>query len=332
MISYEGNATFGVYPSLLVYDHTCQQWWAKGEIGHFLTTVEHPATTSPRIGDFRAECSQAQFESIVSRALDYIAAGDIYQVNLAQRFVASISGSGSLFQLYSLLRAASPAPMAAYLCLGGTELLSSSPESFLDMHERTISTRPIKGTRPRSITSPADDLAIVDLLTSQKERAELIMITDLLRNDLGQVCEYGSVTVDELLKLESYEHVHHLISTISGRLRADVSHGAALHACYPGGSITGAPKRRAREVIAELEPSPRGLYTGAVGYFNVASRSQFNITIRSLVREADSLHYHVGAGIVADSDPTAEYEETLQKARGLRIAVNNFIKGSQFAP
>lgn len=331
MITYEGRATFGIFPDLLVYDHASHQWFTCGAIDQLLITADQPLTTSGddfEIADFQPSSSQADFEGMVSAALEYIAAGDIYQVNLAQKFTAECHGPPSLFPLYQTLRTASPAPMAAYLSLGQRELLSSSPETFLDMVGLRISTCPIKGTRPRHPLSVADDLAITELLTSEKERAELIMITDLLRNDIGQVCEYGSVAVDALLQLETYEQVHHLVSTVSGQLRSDVSHASALAACYPGGSISGAPKKRACEIIQELEPVPRGLYTGAVGYLGLAGRSQFNITIRSLVREAGQLHYHVGAGIVADSQPTAEFEETLQKAQGLRLAIENFTASS----
>ena len=192
------------------------------------------------------------------------------------------------------------------------------------MSGKSVETRPIKGTRPRFEDSEADQASARELLNSEKENAELIMITDLERNDLGKVCEFGSVRVADMLSLETLEHVYHLVSTVTGTLRDDVDQVGALAACFPGGSITGAPKKRALEIIEELETAPRGLYTGAVGYFGFNGESQFNIPIRTLVRDGDSLHYHVGAGIVADSDPSEEFEETLHKAKGIKLAIERY--------
>ena len=239
-------------------------------------------------------------------------------MNLAHRFTAPWRGDA--FAFYEALRHYSPAPHAAYLALGGRAVLSASPEQFLQISGRAIRTRPINGTRPRRAETNADALSAYDLCTSPKEAAELVMITDLERNDLGAICEYGSVSVKELLKLESFEQVHHLVSTVEGRLRAEVDHVAALRACFPGGSITGAPKKRAREIIAELEPAPRGLYTGALGWFGFNGESQFSIAIRTVVVEGGRAHFHVGAGIVADSDPAQEWQETLDKAAGILLA------------
>jgi aminodeoxychorismate synthase component I len=255
---------------------------------------------------------------MVRRAQEYIAAGDIYQVNLAHRFEADWDGNP--FAFYQALRHYSPAPYSAFLTLGGRHLLSSSPESFLKISGRSIRTRPIKGTRPRRADPHADERSAYDLLTSQKEVAELVMITDLERNDLGSICEFGSVSVRDLLRLERYEQVFHLTSTVEGRLRPEMDHVSALKACFPGGSITGAPKKRACEIIAELEPSPRGAYTGAIGWFGYNGESQFNIAIRTAVAAQGKVHFHVGAGIVADSDPEREWQETLDKAAGLLLA------------
>jgi anthranilate/para-aminobenzoate synthase component I len=194
----------------------------------------------------------------------------------------------------------------------------------LKISGRAIRTRPIKGTRPRRAAADADALSAYDLRNSPKEAAELVMITDLERNDLGGVCEYGSVHVKELLKLESYEHVFHLVSTVEGCLREEVGHVAALRACFPGGSITGAPKKRAREIITELEPEPRGIYTGALGWFGFNGESQFNIAIRTVIVENAGAHFHVGAGIVADSVPEKEWQETLDKAAGILLAAERF--------
>jgi anthranilate/para-aminobenzoate synthase component I len=190
------------------------------------------------------------------------------------------------------------------------------------MSGRAIRTRPIKGTRPRRADATADEKSAYDLITSPKEIAELIMITDLERNDLGQVCDFGSVHVPELLKLERFAQVFHLVSTVEGRLLPGMDHLSALRACFPGGSITGAPKKRAREIIAELEPEPRGLYTGALGWFGFNGESRFNIAIRTAIFEESQAHFHVGAGIVADSVPEKEWQETLDKAAGLLLAAD----------
>jgi len=266
---------------------------------------------------FTDNLDRASFCKLVERAKDYIAAGDIYQVNLSHQFSAPLPDPFDPFTLYTKLREQSPAPFATYTTLGEKVIMSSSPEQFLSLSGRMVQTRPIKGTRPRFRDREIDEKSAYDLITSAKEVAELVMITDLERNDLGQVCEYGSVTVTELLKLERYAQVFHLVSTIEGTLRKGVGHLDALLACFPGGSITGAPKKRAREIIAELEPCPRGLYTGAIGCLGFNGESRFNIAIRTLVAEAGELHFHVGAGIVADSVPVKEWEETLHKAAGI---------------
>ena len=211
--------------------------------------------------------------------------------------------------------------MAAYLNLDGREILSSSPESFLRFSGRGIETRPIKGTRPRFADPDEDRRSAYELQTSAKEISELVMITDLLRNDLGQVCEFGSVEVTDMLRLESLAQVHHLVSTVTGTLRPEIDALTALAACFPGGSITGAPKKRAMEIIRELEQAPRGIYCGAIGWLGYNGESAFNIAIRTLVRSGNRLVYQVGAGIVADSDPEKEYEETLHKAAGIRLAI-----------
>ena len=237
---------------------------------------------------------------------------------LAHPFEAEFSGDAWPF--YEALRHYSPSPYGGFLDLGGLQIASASPECFLRLSGRRIITRPIKGTRPRHADAQLDQRNAYDLLTSPKEVAELVMITDLERNDLGRVCEYGSVTVPELLKLESYEQVHHLVSTVTGTLRENVSHPAALGACFPGGSISGAPKKRALEIIAELETHPRGPYTGAIGYFGYNGESQFSIVIRTAVFENGRARFHVGAGIVADSVPENEWQETLDKAAGLLLA------------
>ena len=321
-IDYDGAFCFGLYDEILLYRHAEQRWYAVGDLtSRFVPDSPHASCTRP---DFRAQMEPRTFHEMVRRAQEYIAAGDIYQVNLSHRFTSPWSGEPWAF--YEALRHYSPTPHAAFLDLDGTAVLSTSPECFLKMSGRAIRTRPIKGTRPRRADPLADEKSAFDLITSAKEVAELVMITDLERNDLGQVCDFGSVAVPELLKLERHEQVFHLVSTVEGRLRDGVDHASALRACFPGGSITGAPKKRAREIIAEIEPSPRGLYTGALGWFGFNGESQFSIAIRTVVIERGEAHFHVGAGIVADSSPEAEWQETLDKAAGILLAAERLQK------
>jgi aminodeoxychorismate synthase component I len=325
-VEYEGGFAFGFYEDVLIYRHADHSWH---EVGDLWSKIERASLATGVIGtppSFSPEMTREQYCAMVARAQEFIAAGDIYQVNLAHRF--SAPWQGEAFAFYEALRHYSPAPHAAYLALHGRTILSSSPELFLKISGRAIRTRPIKGTRPRRGEPHADTLSAYDLRTSPKEAAELVMITDLERNDLGQVCEYGSVAVSELLKLERFEQVFHLVSTVEGQLRPEIDHTTALRACFPGGSITGAPKKRAREIIAELEPTPRGLYTGALGWFGFNGESQFNIAIRTVVLEGEHAHFHVGAGIVADSVPEKEWQETLDKAAGILLAAER-LRASQ---
>ncbi len=319
-IDYEGDFVFGDYHEMLVFCHESGVWW---EVGNLSESLREPESTPVKIGKFTALSPRQDFINHVIRIKQWIAAGDIYQVNLSQRFHAKVAGE-SLFSLYEMLRDASPAPMAAYLSLAGREILSSSPETFLKISGRGIETRPIKGTRPRFADADEDRRSAYELQTSAKEISELVMITDLLRNDLGQVCEYGSVAVAEMLQLETLAQVHHLVSTVTGRLREDVDAIAAIAACFPGGSITGAPKKRAMEIIKEVEDGPRGLYCGAIGWLGTNGESSLNIAIRTLIREGENLVYQTGAGIVADSVPEHEYEETLHKAEGIRLAIERW--------
>ena len=281
-------------------------------------TAAPPADRKPdrRIS---SNLSRAEFLALVEQAQRYIRAGDIYQVNLAQRLSALCGLSG--WEFFQRLSAVSPAPFSAFLDGGEFQIASSSPELFLRLSGSHIQTRPIKGTRPRSSDATRDAQLTYELQTSAKEISELVMITDLLRNDLGRVCEYGSVQVPELLRLERYPQVQHLVSTVEGRLRSGVTHFGAFASCFPGGSITGAPKIRAMEIIDELEPVTRGPYTGALGYLGFNRESQLSILIRAAVCRKGRVHFHVGAGIVADSQPAAEYDETLAKAGGFLAAL-----------
>ncbi len=320
-VEYEGAFRFGFYPQPLLFDHGTARWHQPGGAPEWLED-NAKWTSRPPVWNgclrFVSETTAQQFCRKVASAQEHIAAGNIYQVNLAHRLNASWPARGDAFALYLDLRKVSPAPQSAFLELAqGRTILCSSPEEFLVFQGPDVRTRPIKGTRPRGGSRQADLAAANDLVGSEKERAELLMITDLLRNDLGQFCDFGSVRVRELFKVEWFAQVIHLVSTIEGRLRAGVSHAAALQMCLPGGSITGAPKRRAREVIAELEAGPRGIYTGSIGVFLGREQSRFNIAIRTLVIERDQAYFHVGAGIVADSVPMREWEETLHKAAGI---------------
>jgi para-aminobenzoate synthetase component 1 len=263
--------------------------------------------------------ARAEYLDAVRRALDYIAAGDIYQVNLSQRLSARVHASG--LDLYRRLRAISPAPFAAYLALGAVEVLSSSPERLLLAEGAALETRPIKGTRPRGATTEADARLAAELRASAKDNAEHVMIVDLERNDLGRVAEVGSVAVPELAALETYAQVHHLTSTVTGRRRAGVGVEALLRAIFPGGSVSGAPKIRALEIIDELEPTVRGVYTGAIGSLSAHGRIDLNVAIRTVTLAGGVAYAHVGGAIVADSDPAAEYRETLDKARGMAEAL-----------
>ena len=320
-VDYEGDFVFGDYPEMLVYSHRDRTWWEVGGLSSQLST----STGSAEISEFVPLAAREKFTTGVLRIKEWIAAGHIYQANLSQAFAAEVTGE--LFTLYEALREASPAPQAAYLNLAGREILSSSPEIFLKISGRGIETRPIKGTRPRFADPDEDRRSAYELQTSSKEISELVMITDLLRNDLGQVCEFGSVEVAEMLRLETLAQVHHLVSTVTGTLRPEIDALAALVACFPGGSITGAPKKRAMEIICELEEAPRGLYCGTIGWLGYNGESSLNIAIRTLIRSGNRLVYQVGAGIVADSDPEKEYEETLHKAAGIRLAVERWQAG-----
>ncbi|MDT0635975.1 aminodeoxychorismate synthase component I [Spectribacter hydrogenoxidans] len=254
----------------------------------------------------------------VSRIREYIRAGDVFQVNLSRAWRARLAPETGPADLYSALRRANPAPFSGLMTWDGASVISSSPERLLRLAGDRADTRPIAGTRPRR----GDDAAMTrELMAHPKERAEHVMLIDLERNDLGRVCRYGSVTVDELMTVESYAHVHHIVSNVSGRLRPGVGPGAALRAVFPGGTITGCPKVRCMEIIAELEADPRGAYTGAFGYLGRDGRLDTNILIRSLAQRGDSLSLRAGAGIVADSDPRQELAETRAKARGMLLAL-----------
>ena len=276
------------------------------------------APPAPEIG---SNWTREEFIRAVGRAQDYIRAGDIYQVNLSHRLSALLNCPAHNF--FQRLCDVSPAPFSAFLDCGDFQICSSSPELFLRLSGGHVQTRPIKGTRPRAADPMRDAQLAFELQTSAKEMAELVMITDLLRNDLGKVCEFGSVQVPDLARLERYSQVQHLVSTVNGRLHPGQTHFSAFASCFPGGSVTGAPKIRAMEIIDELEPLSRGPYTGALGYLGFNRESQLSITIRTAICRENRIHFHVGAGIVSDSIAEAEYEETLAKAGGFFAALRH---------
>ena len=269
---------------------------------------------------FIATTSVARYRADIARILDYLAAGDCYQVNYAQHFSATYAGDP--WQAYCRLRALLPSPFSAYLATEDDTVLSFSPERFLRVEGDVVETRPIKGTIARGRSAAEDAELAHRLQTSAKDRAENLMIVDLLRNDLGKSCVPGSIAVPELFALESFANVHHLVSTVSGRLRADQTPLDLLANCFPGGSVTGAPKKRAMEIIAELEPVARALYCGSIFYLSTHGRMDSNIAIRTLVANGARIHCWGGGGIVADSDPEAEYQESLMKVQLLMQALN----------
>jgi len=265
----------------------------------------------------KPDLTPAQFKDAVRRTIDYIEAGDIYQANTTQRFRAKLPAGFDRLALYQALRLRNPATFGAYLDFGATAILSSSPERFLKVADGRVETRPIKGTRPRGRGPAEDKMLAAELLASGKDRAENLMIVDLLRNDISRVCRIGSVKVPILFGLESYATVHHLVSVVSGELAQGRNAVDLLRACFPGGSVTGAPKIRAMEIIAELEPTARGPYCGSIGYLSADGGMDSNIVIRTYCIQRQELTFQVGGGIVADSDPQAEYDESLAKAKAL---------------
>ena len=281
------------------------------------------AAERPSIDDARPNITPSQYRQAVRRCIDYIAAGDVFQVNLSQRF--EIRSGLDPLRVYQALRRRNPAWYACYLSFESQgrrcAVLSSSPELFLRVRGRRVLTRPIKGTRPRVGLAEADAAAKADLLASAKDNAELAMIVDLLRNDLGRLCDFGTIRVTEPRTLETHPTVFHLVGTVEGRLGPGVGPAELLRATFPGGSITGAPKIRAMEIIDELEGLARGVYTGCIGIVGVDGSCEWNIAIRTILCDADRTLLQVGGGIVADSDPRMEYQETLDKARAMFEAI-----------
>jgi len=328
------DCVIGFYDTVLVFDHLKDKAYltgvkfegirtdAKSKIRAALsskipnTIVEYSAGTG---GGLRSNYTKADYMKTVRVAKEYIKKGDIYQVNLSQRFESDLKSEP--YGLYLRLRDTSPAPFASYLNFEDVVIISSSPERFLMKNGSYIETRPIKGTSPRSRDPLTDEFNEISLKESYKDRAEHIMIVDLERNDLGRICEYGSVRPTEFILLERYSTVFHLVSTVSGRLKEGVGPVDCLTAAFPGGSITGAPKVRSMEIIEELEPIKRSIYTGAIGYISFDGNMDTSIVIRTIVVKGGKLFFSVGGGIVSDSDPEKEYYETLDKAEGIMRAL-----------
>ncbi|MDZ7853578.1 MAG: aminodeoxychorismate synthase component I [Halomonas sp.] len=315
----------GLYDWALIQDHDCRQSWLVGSASRRRQVLEWLEAPACPAGEFRltapfsAELSRSDYLARFATVQAYIRAGDCYQINLAQRFSAPFEGD--LWAAYCRLRDTTPTPFAGYLAWDDKAILSLSPERFLLCRDGRVETRPIKGTRPRG-TTPEEDRRLADELgASLKDKAENVMITDLLRNDLGRVCRPGSVRVPQLCGLESYANVHHLVSVIIGELAAGQRPMDLLSAAFPGGSITGAPKVRAMQIIDELEPSRRSAYCGSLGYVDVRGRMDTSIAIRSVVAEGGELHLWGGGGLVADSRGEDEYTETLDKIRHLMRAL-----------
>jgi anthranilate synthase component 1 len=259
----------------------------------------------------------------IGRVLEYIRAGDVFQVNLSREWRARLAAPAAAVDLYRRLRRCNPAPFAALMTLSdGRAVISSSPERLAQVRDGVIRTRPIAGTHPRSDDASQDRRLAQALLAHPKERAEHVMLIDLERNDLGRVCRTGTVHVPEFMALESYRHVHHIVSEVSGVLRADVTPAQVIRAVFPGGTITGCPKVRCMQIIRELEHTPRGAYTGSLGYINHDGSMELNILIRTLVQDGAEIHLRAGAGIVADSVPERELNETRAKAKGLLTALD----------
>ena len=286
-----------------------------GEAASFLQTVKEPKPISTKL---RHE--KQSYLELIEKAKNHIAQGDVFQLCLTNQIF--IEHDASALKTFLSLREANPAPYGGYLKLGGIEIVSSSPEQFLKVSAKgVVSSKPIKGTRPRS-ADRVKDLAIAsELANNEKERAENLMIVDLMRNDLSRVCEADSIMVEKLFEVESYATVHQLVSTVTGQLSAGQSATSALAACFPGGSMTGAPKIRAVELLSQLEGGPRGIYSGAFGYLGFDGAADFGMTIRTLVFEGDSATLGVGGGITIDSDPVSEFEETMLKSKALLRAL-----------
>jgi len=331
------------YRGLVVFDHVRHRVWviqnvftegkgslrqkydaAAREIRRTRAKLEGPLPRAPKTKTLRplrikSNFTRPQYLAAVNKAKSYIRAGDIFQVVPSQRFSAQTSADP--FEIYRALRVVNPSPYLYFLKLGDVSVVGSSPEMLVKVQNRKVSYRPIAGTVPRGRTESEDQTFEKNLLADPKERAEHIMLVDLGRNDLGRVCEYGSVTVDQLMFVERYSHVMHLVSSLSGKLREGLDCFDALMACFPAGTVSGAPKIRAMQIIDELEPTRRGIYAGAILYLDFSGNLDSCIALRTLVAKNGRAYIQAGGGVVADSVPAREYQETVNKARAIVSAL-----------
>jgi len=329
---------FGIYDGIIIIDHLKDQVYIAAlgiespeeeiiqDIRNRIKVGEEKGTTLQVTIKNKSINLKSNFEiedyiKTVNKIKDYIKSGDVYQVNMTQRYECDLEITP--FELYEKLRGINPAPFASYIDIGEVQIVSSSPERFIRIKNRIIETRPIKGTRPRGKTPEEDVKNREELLSSEKDKAELLMIVDLERNDLGRVSQTGTVKVTELFCLEEYSTVYHLVSTVVGKLKDDYDVIDCIKATFPGGSITGAPKIRSMEIIDELEPTQRNIYTGSIGYIGLNGNTDLNIVIRTIVCKDAKAYFQVGGGIVWDSDAKLEYEETLHKAKALIRALES---------
>lgn len=331
---------FGVYDLVLAYDHSLKRAWIFSSGLPEVDTKQRMQRAEKRAVWFRNEIAKAKslsiaaiqsgplqsnftpsvYQAAVRKVKEYILNGDIFQANISQRFKAPFYSHP--FDLYQRLRAINPSPFSAYLHFDNEMIVSASPERFLKLSDHQVFTSPIKGTRPRGKNETEDKHLANELLHSEKDRAENTMIVDLLRNDLSRVCEPLTVSVPRLCGLESFSTVHHLVSDVTGKLQAEYTAVDLLKAAFPGGSVTGAPKIRAMEIIAEIEPTTRGPYCGSIGYLGFNGDMDFSITIRTFAIKDQQLTFQAGGAIVLESDPENEYEETLTKAKALHDSIN----------
>ena len=351
------DALLGFYDVIGAYDHSTRQAWLFSS-GLPLQRELRVARAEQRLVQFqhlfgagrrpRGWLPTARQQSVtptctfthdgylraVERVQEHIRSGDLFQANLSQRWTVPCDGDPTLMALamHDALSLVSPAPYAGFFANKDHAIVSASPERFLECRDLRVETRPIKGTRPRGADRAEDQRLRRELLDSAKDRAENVMIVDVLRNDLGRVSEIGTVEVQKLCELESFPQVHHLVSTITSELREDLDAFDLLHACFPGGSITGAPKIRAMEILDGLEPVRRHIYTGCLGYVDWSGDADWNIAIRTALVTPTAVHFSAGGGITAESDPEAEYQETLDKAEGLRRALERVVGPIVLAP
>lgn len=332
---YEGypQMAVGIYTWAVVVDHQLRESWLVAEKGHncerLLSKFSAIAAVKPAefavLSAAQSNMDAAYYQNAFAKIKNYLSAGDCYQVNLAQRFSSAYRGDP--WQLYVALREVNPSPFGAYLNFAGMQILSSSPEQFLQLRGDKVQSKPIKGTRPRLGSPRPDQLQIQQLSSSKKDRAENLMIVDLLRNDLGKSCQKGTVKVSKLFAVESFATVHHLVSTVTATLAKDANAIQLLRGCFPGGSITGAPKIRAMQIIEDLEPNRRGIYCGSIAYIGFDGNMDSNIAIRTMVCHNNEIRFWAGGGIVYDSIVAAEYQESFDKAAVFLSLLEQFATG-----